>query len=157
MLSIEPTDLHPSLPIQAVSSGVMFFFVPIKNLETMSRLKLRPDMLEDPKLPSKLIFPFCIQTERKDSTVHGRMFAPSLGIAEDPATGGAAGPLGSYLLEHGVVDANRAKQIIVEQGFEMGRPSILHVSVSRNKDKIQEVLVGGTCVAVGEGVVRPSQ
>lgn len=151
MLSIGLTDLHASLPIQAVSTGVPFLFVPIRNLQTMTQLRLRADMLEDPQLPSKLFFAFCTETERKGSTVHGRMFAPSLGIAEDPATGGAAGPLGCYLLQHGVVDENRAKQIIVEQGFEMNRPSILHVSISWKNATINEVLVGGTCVAVGEG------
>lgn len=79
------------------------------------------------------------------------MSAPLLGITEDPATGGAVGPLGCYLLQHNAVNEDQAKRIIVEQGFEMGRPSILHVSVSRKNAVIHKVEVGGTCVATGEG------
>jgi trans-2,3-dihydro-3-hydroxyanthranilate isomerase len=98
-----------------------------------------------------LIFTFTTQTERKGSTVHGRMFAPTLGIAEDPATGGAAGPLGCYLLQHNVLNEDQAKKIIIEQGFEMGRPSILHVSIMLRNSEIDQVKVGGACVATGEG------
>ena len=151
MLSIHPSELHDHLVIETVSTAVPFLFVPIRNLAIIEKLKLRLDMLDDPGLPSAMIFPFTTETKRKGSTVHGRMFAPSLGIAEDPATGGAAGPLGCYLLQHGLVNDDQAKQIIVEQGFEMGRPSILHVSISRKDRTIHEVKVGGTCVATGEG------
>jgi trans-2,3-dihydro-3-hydroxyanthranilate isomerase len=151
MLSIQPSELHNHLPAKAVSTGVPFLFVPVRDLATIEKLKLRPDMLDDPDLPSKLIFAFTLETTRKGSTVHGRMFAPTLGIAEDPATGGAAGPLGCYLVQHDIVNADQAKRIIVEQGFEMGRPSILHVSISRTDGLIDVVNVGGTCVATGEG------
>jgi trans-2,3-dihydro-3-hydroxyanthranilate isomerase len=149
ILSIDPDELNDSLPIEVVSTGVPCLFVPIRKLETMKKLKLRADMLED--LPSKLIFTFTTQTERKGSTVHGRMFAPTLGIAEDPATGGAAGPLGCYLLQHNVLNEDQAKKIIIEQGFEMGRPSILHVSIMLRNSEIDQVKVGGACVATGEG------
>jgi trans-2,3-dihydro-3-hydroxyanthranilate isomerase len=149
MLSIDPGELHYSLPIEVVSTGVPCLFVPVLKLETMKKFKLRVDMLED--FPSKVIFAFTEDTERKGSTVHARMFAPSLGITEDPATGGAAGPLGCYLLQHNLVNEDEAKQIIIEQGFEMGRPSILHVSITRTNGVIDQVKVGGTCVATGEG------
>jgi trans-2,3-dihydro-3-hydroxyanthranilate isomerase len=151
MLSIRPSELDDRLPVEAVSTGVPFLFVPVRSLATIEKTKLRAEMLGDPELPSKLIFPFTMETKRKGSTVHGRMFAPTLGIPEDPATGGAAGPLGCYLVQHDVLNADQARQIIVEQGFEMGRPSILNVSIGRNSGMIDDVKVGGTCVATGEG------
>ena len=151
MLSIHPSELHDHLVIEPVSTGVPFLFVPVRNLAIIEKLKVRSDMLDDPGLPSAMIFAFTTETKRKGSTVHGRMFAPSLGITEDPATGGAVGPLGCYLLQHGLVNDDQAKQIIVEQGFEMGRPSILHVSIARTNGKIHEVKVGGSCIATGEG------
>ncbi len=153
LLSIRPEELDDRLPVKAGSTGVPFLFVPIRRLETMRNLRLRLDMLEDSanNLPSVKIFAFTTETERAGSTVHGRMFAPTAGIPEDPASGGGAGPLGCYLLHHGMVGEAQAQHIRLEQGFEMGRPSILHISIARTNDVISQVRVGGYCVAIGEG------
>jgi len=101
--------------------------------------------------PTSSLFVFTSETERKDSTVHSRMFAPNFGILEDPATGGASGPLGAYLVNYGIVAENQA--IISEQGFEMGRPSIIHINIQTENKKITSVKVGGERVLTGEGFI----
>jgi len=82
------------------------------------------------------------------------MFAPMFGIAEDPATGGASGPLGCYLLRHGAVSAEAARTLISAQGVKMGRPSRIHIDIDSADDAtVREVRVGGQAVLVGEGTL----
>ena len=81
------------------------------------------------------------------------MFAPELGIIEDPATGSACGPLGAYLLHYGVVDSATAQHMICEQGFEMKRPSLIHIHVSGTPETITQVSVGGYSQSIGAGTI----
>ena len=82
------------------------------------------------------------------------MFAPMFGIAEDPATGGASGPLGCYLLRHGAVSAEAARTLISAQGVKMGRPSRIHIDIDSADDAtVRAVRVGGQAVLVGEGTL----
>jgi trans-2,3-dihydro-3-hydroxyanthranilate isomerase len=79
------------------------------------------------------------------------MFDQGLGIGEDPATGSAQGPLGAYVVVHELVSAAPTTRIRVEQGFEIGRPSILDIEVDRAGPAITAVRVGGRCVPMGGG------
>jgi trans-2,3-dihydro-3-hydroxyanthranilate isomerase len=79
------------------------------------------------------------------------MFAPELGINEDPATGGASGPLGSYLVHHSVVSHAQARSMLNLQGKKLGRPSWLHISIDSTNGAVTRVRVGGTSVFVAEG------
>jgi trans-2,3-dihydro-3-hydroxyanthranilate isomerase len=84
------------------------------------------------------------------------MFAPEMGIVEDAATGSAAGPLGAYLVRHGVAkpsaaDPTRDTRIWVEQGVEMGRPSRIAVDIVGDAAAIRDVRVGGAAVFMAEG------
>ena len=79
------------------------------------------------------------------------MLAPGFGIAEDPATGGASGPLGSYLLHHQLVTPDVARGMLSLQGVAMGRPSRIHISIDSDEDRITRVRVGGVSVLVGRG------
>jgi trans-2,3-dihydro-3-hydroxyanthranilate isomerase len=88
-----------------------------------------------------------------DATVYSRMFAPVLGIPEDPATGGASGPLGAYLLQHNAVSADTASRLVSLQGVWMGRPSRIHLALSIRAGVLKEVRVGGEAVVVGTGTV----
>src|SRR6185295_18516434 len=81
----------------------------------------------DPNLPA---FLFSTEPGADNAGVYCRMFAPGLGITEDPATGSAAGPLGCYLVRHRVVSGEHASRMLVLQGAKMGRPSYMHVSVA---------------------------
>jgi trans-2,3-dihydro-3-hydroxyanthranilate isomerase len=98
------------------------------------------------------VFVFTREVEHVGSTVHSRMFAPGLGITEDPATGGASGPLGCYLVRHGLAPAGN--EIISEQGIEMGRPSLIHIRIEQDGDRITAVRVGGQCHFMGEGFIE---
>ena len=72
-----------------------------------------------------------------NATVHTRMFAPAIGILEDPATGSASGAMGAYLVQNGLVEVGPMTEIVVEQGYEIGRPSRILVQVESDDDAIQ--------------------
>ena len=78
-----------------------------------------------------------------------RMFAPGHGVAEDPATGSAAGPLAIHLARHGRI--RFGEQIEISQGAELNRPSTLFAQVEGEGDRIDRVLVGGSAVVVARG------
>jgi trans-2,3-dihydro-3-hydroxyanthranilate isomerase len=84
------------------------------------------------------------------------MFAPGFGMVEDPATGSASGPLGSYLAMHDLVPRDRLDDMVSLQGVKMGRPSRIHVRITvDNGAAIRRVQVGGKAVRVGEGTIDP--
>jgi trans-2,3-dihydro-3-hydroxyanthranilate isomerase len=87
------------------------------------------------------------------ATVYSRMFAAPLGIAEDAATGSAAGPLGCYLVRHDVVSAQEAGSMLHLQGVAMGRPSYIRVAIGTSNGDIISVRVGGESVVAGEGTL----
>src|SRR5262249_24433398 len=87
------------------------------------------------------------------ATVYSRMFAPDLGLGEDPATGSASGPLGCYLLRHEIVQSQRAGAMVSLQGVKMGRPSEIHISIGLTGNDIASVQVGGESVLAGEGTL----
>jgi len=152
MLSLRPGDLHPDAPPQVLSNGLPFLYVAVKSLGAIRRLSLRLDLWQGLLMgkPGENVFVTTTETENPGSTVHSRMFAPALGIAEDPATGSASGPLGVYLLKYGLVES---QEIVSEQGIEMGRPSFINIKVDRGGDKFTEVTVGGACVYMGQGTL----
>ena len=77
------------------------------------------------------------------------MFAPGSGVAEDPATGSAAGPLAVHLARHGRIDFGEEIEIL--QGVELGRPSMLYAQVEGTPERIERVRVGGSAVVVARG------
>ena len=81
------------------------------------------------------------------------MLAPMFGISEDPATGGASGPLGCYLLRYGVVTAEQALSMVSLQGVAMKRPSRIHISIENQNGEITRVRVGGKAVRVAEAAL----
>ena len=101
------------------------------------------------------VFAFTLETTLTGSDVHCRMFAPAFGIAEDPATGAANGPLGCYLVRHGLVKSqDGVAEINSEQGFEMGRPSLIQIRIEHEDKQIMGVYVGGQCHLMGEGYLN---
>jgi trans-2,3-dihydro-3-hydroxyanthranilate isomerase len=155
-LGLEPQDLdHPRLPVQEVSCGVPFLFVPLASRVAVDRAA--PDraalsrLCLDSGLDDRAVFVFSPERGADTATVYSRMFAPNLGIYEDPATGAASGPLGSYLVRHGVVAREDAGKILSLQGVAMGRPSWVHISIGTEGDEITTVRVGGEAVLAGDG------
>ena len=149
LLSLTAADLA-DYPVQEVSCGVPFLFIPVKSLAAVQKIKFRPDVWERSLSQYGQMFAFTTETLNPTSTVHSRMFAPAMGIPEDPATGAASGPLGCYLVQYGIVQDNPA-HIISEQGFEMGRPSYIHIEIHQAAGAYTFVGVGGECVYMGEG------
>ena len=156
MLSLDVADLHPAAPVQALSSGLPFLFVALNTLDAIKRASLRSDvwsrLLAD--ADAKQVFLTTLETQYAGSTVHSRMFAPALGIGEDPATGSASGPLAAWLLRYGLIDGD---EMISEQGIEMGRPSFVRVRVEREAGEMRGLLVGGDCVYMGHGMLNISR
>jgi trans-2,3-dihydro-3-hydroxyanthranilate isomerase len=156
MLSLEEADVDTSLPLEVVSCGVPFLFVPLRTLDAARRARPRADLIEQVAgdgVPPQ-VFVFTREVENASSTVHSRMFAPSFGITEDPATGAASGPLGCYLVRHRLVECDAAAEIVSEQGIEMGRPSFIRIRIERQGDEITAVRVGGQCHFMGEGFIE---
>jgi trans-2,3-dihydro-3-hydroxyanthranilate isomerase len=153
-LGLQRDDLEEqTLPLERGSAGVPFAYVPVRSLEEIGRA--RPDASVLPVLDASDchgVYLFTLLTSG-DATAHIRMFALALGIAEDAATGGAAGPFGVYLLRHGRIapGPDGIARARLEQGIEMGRPSRLEVEVIGTRDAIQAVRVGGAAVVVAEG------
>ncbi|HVY08216.1 MAG TPA: PhzF family phenazine biosynthesis protein [Burkholderiales bacterium] len=125
------------------SCGLPFLFVPLRGLDAIRRAKLRPDLWEKlaPGGSVRGVFPFTTETESADAQVHGRMFAPALGVREDPATGSAVSALAGWLHDASPRDGNRRWR--VEQGFEIGRPSLIELEADVAGGKVTAVRVGG--------------
>jgi len=154
MLSIDPSDLDARFPAEVVSSGMPFLFVPLKTLAAVRACRPRTDLMERSlgDFAARGVFVFTTaETEFEGSGVHSRMFAPLEGILEDPATGGASGPLGCYLVRHGVVPSDGQLDITSEQGIEMGRPSFIRIRITHEGASITRVRVGGRCRYMGGG------
>lgn len=144
------------LPPQVVSSGVPMLFVAFStrravDVAALDRARAQ-HLFERAGIEELPVFVFSLERGEDDATAYSRMFAPTFGIAEDPATGGASGPLGAYLVAHGAVPESDAGGIVSRQGVAMGRPSRIHISI-RGTGEEQVVEVGGESVLVGEGTI----
>lgn len=153
--------LLPKQPVpQVVSTALPQLMVPIRSLAKLKALPSGGTGMGLAKLLRELgtdcAMCYTSETERPGATVHCRMFAPGLGVPEDPATGSAAGALGCYLVWHGQVRPHDGvARIIVEQGTEIGRPSLIHAEIAvGNGGEITAVRVGGEAVTVITGEVR---
>jgi trans-2,3-dihydro-3-hydroxyanthranilate isomerase len=152
MLRISPGDIHPGFPVQEISVGLPFVFVPVKNLEILGRSRLDPDrlpgFLPHPEFGT-LVFVFCPETRDPANQFSARMFFEADGVREDPATGSANTCFAAYLLRHEYA-SGAPVDVRVEQGYEMERPSLLHLK-AHEQDGGPEILVGGRVVLVARG------
>lgn len=152
-LSLAPGDvLSGAIGPEAVSCGVWFLFVPVRDRAALGRARVRLDefnaLVSD--YVTQKVFLFCDEPELAHSHYRARMFAPGIGVPEDPATGSACACFGGYLAKR---DRRKEGTLrwIVEQGFEMGRPSLLDVEVDKTGDAISAVRVGGETILVSKG------
>ena len=154
-IGLTAADLLPP-PAGMVSCGVPFLFAPLVSREVVDRVAVdraayaavcaRAGLQELP------LFVFAVGAP-DGADVYSRMLAPGLGVSEDPATGGASGPLGCYLYQHRLVPRERLSHIVSLQGVKMLRPSRIHISIEAQGDGITRVRVGGRSVLVGHGVL----
>jgi trans-2,3-dihydro-3-hydroxyanthranilate isomerase len=155
-LGLDQAALHPRLLPQEVNCGSAFFFVPLVSRAAVDQAAIDPRaaaaMFEAAKLTRRGLFIFSTEPGADGATCYSRM----MGANEDPATGSASGPLGCYLVKHGLVSADKAGSIVSAQGVKMGRPSRIHIKIDLTGGEISRVRVGGTSVLVGEGRLRSS-
>ncbi|MFZ0802152.1 MAG: PhzF family phenazine biosynthesis protein [Terriglobales bacterium] len=157
-LGIQPCDLAGgNLPVQVASSGVPFLYVALNSRAAVDAAAVERTrlctLLRAVSLEELPVFLFSPEPADDGATVYSRMFAPVLGIPEDPGTGGASGPLGAYLLKYNAVSAKTASRLVSLQGVRMGRPSHIHIALSIRAGVLEEVRVGGEAVVVGKGTV----
>ncbi|HEU4683735.1 MAG TPA: PhzF family phenazine biosynthesis protein [Nitrospira sp.] len=150
------TIVDAKWPLEVVSTGLPVLIVPIRTLTAVRSINPDPSAITDlcERYGANGIMPFTTVTVEPFANVHARMFAPAIGIPEDPATGSASGALGAYLVQHGIVEVAPLTEIIIEQGYEVERPSRILVQVESDDDAIQTVKVGGQCVMVVEGTLN---
>jgi trans-2,3-dihydro-3-hydroxyanthranilate isomerase len=156
MLSLSKGDvLDGDMLAQSVSCGTPFLFVPLRDRATVGRARINLDLWESTLrgYVTNKVFVFAMEAERPGSDVRARMFAPGIGVAEDPATGSAAVALGGYLAARDP-RFDGTLRWTVEQGFEMGRPSILEVEADKKDGKITAARVGGRTVLVCDGMME---
>jgi trans-2,3-dihydro-3-hydroxyanthranilate isomerase len=145
------------LPVQVVSCGLPYLIVPLATRRAVDNAVSNAEAIDtffrEVGVDASGVFLFSHERGADKATVYSRMFAPELGVPEDPATGSASGPLGCYLVRHKVVPAAKAGAILNLQGVKMGRPSHVHVSIGVEKGDITSVRVGGEAVLAGEGTL----
>jgi trans-2,3-dihydro-3-hydroxyanthranilate isomerase len=150
LLTLQTSDFDPNYPIQEVSTGLPFIIIPLKTLDAVKRARVNQNLyLKLIKKTTAGIIVFSPQTYRKENQLNVRVFVDAFGISEDPATGSGNGCLASYLSKYrylGTKDIN----IKVEQGFEINRPSILHLK-TESKNKQIDVRVGGQVFLIADG------
>jgi len=147
--------METGLPMEVVSTGLPVMLVPVKSLSAMMDIGLKVNTLKDlcRIFGVKGLMTFTTVTVTPEATVHTRMFAPLLGIQEDPATGSASGALGAYLVKHGIAATKPTAHILCEQGYALNRPSTIFVEVDHAQDAITDVRVGGKVIKVLEGTL----
>ncbi|HBB33338.1 MAG TPA: phenazine biosynthesis protein [Cyanobacteria bacterium UBA8803] len=151
VLNIDVDAIDPRWPIQEVSTGIPFIIVPLKDQATLKQSKINRDRYFEliEKTQAKEILIFCRETYAPENDLSVRVFAESLGIPEDPATGSANGCLAGYLVKYAYL-GNQPVDVRVEQGYEIGRPSLLLLQATKEQDTI-EVSVGGKVLMVAKG------
>lgn len=146
-LGIKMEDLRTDCPIAIASTGHSKIMVGMKSLEQLHHLQ--PDLTALTQI-SKVTgcngyYTFTLD-ERHSPLVHGRMFAPAIGIAEDPVTGNANGPLGAYLVHFGLVNADESFTFEAIQGEAIGRAGTMTVKVMIAGNKPVSVQIFGHAV-----------
>ncbi|MBU0518855.1 PhzF family phenazine biosynthesis protein [bacterium] len=151
VLSLDEEDIDEKFASQKVSTGFFSIIVPVKSLDAVKRARidraLHDHLIENTGPCGILVF--CPEPVDSENTLHARFFADALGVPEDPATGSANGCLAGWLVKHRYFGSDSI-DIKVEQGYEMGRPSILYLKASESDSKI-DVNVGGKVVMVAKG------
>ncbi|XWK91023.1 MAG: PhzF family phenazine biosynthesis protein [Phormidium sp.] len=151
VLNLEVEEIDSRYPIEEVSTGVPFIIVPLKNHVALKGIKVNKDKYFElvSKTNAKAILVFCPETNKPENDLSVRMFADYMGVPEDPATGSANGCLAGYLVEYNYF-GEKPVDLRVEQGYEIGRPSLLLLKSQRSATGI-EVFVGGKSIMIAKG------
>jgi trans-2,3-dihydro-3-hydroxyanthranilate isomerase len=154
-LEIAPADIGlEAMTPQRWSAGAPYSMVPVRNLDAIRRCRVNPAAWDkafgfDAHAAAYL---FCRET-MQGHAFHARMFAPRQGVPEDPATGSAAAALAGYLAQHGGYSTG-SHTLVIEQGFEMGRPSLIGLTLRIDGDTLVGASIGGNAVIVSQGTLE---
>jgi trans-2,3-dihydro-3-hydroxyanthranilate isomerase len=137
------------------AAGNAFAFVPVASLSAMAKARVAQPHWDAALHGQGLTgaFLYCRQCVHTTSHFHARMFAPGLGIVEDPATGSAAAAFAGVALHFDRLPDGQHKRLI-EQGYEMGRPSLIALTIEVDHGKVAAVRIGGHAVRVAEGRIE---
>jgi trans-2,3-dihydro-3-hydroxyanthranilate isomerase len=155
LISISPEDIgDDGFVPRTASAGVPYLFIPVRDRKILARVRVDHDAWtrELSSFWAPHLFVFTRDTELSGSTLRARMFAPAMGITEDPATGAAAAAIARCLaLFEGYPAGHHHWRI--EQGMEMGRPSTIDVFAHIDRGDLTAVRIGGSTVIIGEGML----
>ena len=152
MIGLDADDIADDAPVELGSAGVPFLYVPVRSLDAVRRA--RGDAVAMTRWfagrDHPAVYLFSLETESPEASAHARMLSllPGAEVREDPATGSASGPFGAYLVRHGLA---RPGELLLEQGYEMRRPSQIEVRIDVDGGEVSRVQVGGGVVLVAEG------
>ena len=151
VLCLNMKDIKDDFPIQEISTGLPTVIVPLKTLDAVKRTRIdREEYFEFIRdIQAKAILIFCPETYKVEHNLNVRFFADYYGIPEDPATGSANGCLAAYLVKHRYFGKSKI-DLQVEQGYEIGRPSLLFLKAEEKKHRIS-VNVGGKVAIIAKG------
>lgn len=153
VLGIRERDIDSRFKIQGVSTGVPTIIVPLKSLAAIKRIQINKEKYESliENTQAKTILVFCRETYDKSNDLNVRFFADYYGVSEDPATGSANGCLAAYLVKHDYF-GKKVIDIRVEQGYEIGRESLLLLKAEEKSGKYF-IAVGGKVILVAKGIL----
>jgi trans-2,3-dihydro-3-hydroxyanthranilate isomerase len=153
-LGLTLADFHSPNPLQTVSTGTPHLMMPVSTMRSLDRIKPDYDRLKELQKGSDYVSLSVFTRETRDPTSDAqlRLFAPGLGVYEDPVSGSAAGSLASYLIRYGFMEPTHpVTSIVIEQGHYVGRPGRIFVEVRGTQEGIEQVKVSGTGVLVFKG------
>jgi trans-2,3-dihydro-3-hydroxyanthranilate isomerase len=155
IISLDPDKIDMNYPVQEVSTGMPFIIIPLKKLsgikKAVTNIPAYNEFFRTCGTDPRPLFLFCPETYEKSNLINCRMFADIFGIPEDPATGSANGCLAGYLVKYDYFRKGDL-DIKVEQGYEIGRKSLLHLKAKKRNGEI-EVNVGGRVIEIAKGTL----
>ncbi|WP_407272122.1 PhzF family phenazine biosynthesis protein [Radiobacillus sp. PE A8.2] len=151
ILSIKPDDINLDFPIEHVSTGLPAIIVPLNNLKALKQCSINHEKFKAflENYSSLNILVFCNQTYETGNDLSVRVFVDETGFPEDPATGSANGNLAGYLLQHSYLRQS-SLDIRIEQGYEIGRPSLLYMLANKTGHAFS-IQIGGKVFPVAKG------
>ena len=153
VLNLDENDIDDKYPVQEISTGLPFIIVPLKTLEAVKRASLDKEKYLKliRNLDAKAILIFCPETYNPQNNLNVRVFADYFGVPEDPATGSANGCLAGYLIRYRYFGRDRI-DVRVEQGYEIGRPSLILIR-GEYREGVIKVSVGGKVQMIAKGIL----
>jgi trans-2,3-dihydro-3-hydroxyanthranilate isomerase len=137
----------------AFTAGVPYAFVPVRDLQAIARARVKPAAWGAAFPPSAdAAYLYCRETEAMGHHFHARMFAPGIGIVEDPATGSAVAALPGVIRRFDQPPAG-SHRYVIEQGYEMHRPSLIKLEIDMDGGEVAAARIGGDAVIVAEGTL----